>query len=231
MVSQVQTLLEGMGRGVTTVSALYERDVAREDLSDELVYAILHVITDGRNALDGVAAALDQQPYGKQQERSPRFPLSSKVEDFDDAMARDFPRLPVERPSRDGTASAFGTRKGELGYLHDLVKVHKHQGFTVQAPTLDRRLERGGLRIDAGPLESRRIQFAGQISSTGHLLDSRTSRPLTNTSPAFREVSYGGWEFTARPPRLPAVAVLPTLQTLYQLITGAVADIRHEAGV
>jgi len=111
MVSQVQILLEGMGRGVTTVSALYERDVAREDLSDELVYAILHVITDGRNALDGVAAALDQQPYGKQQERSPRFPLSSKVEDFDDAMARDFPRLPVERPSRDGTASAFGTRK------------------------------------------------------------------------------------------------------------------------
>ena len=121
--------------------------------------------------------------------------------------------------------------KGELGYLHDLVKVHKHQGFTVQAPTLNRRLERGGLRIDAGPLESRRIQFAGQVSSTGHLLDSRTSRPLTNTSPAFREVSYGGWKFTARPPRLPAVAVLPTLQTLYQLITGAVADIRHEAGV
>ena len=39
MVSRVQVLLDGMERGVTTVAALYERDAARGDLSDELVYA------------------------------------------------------------------------------------------------------------------------------------------------------------------------------------------------
>jgi hypothetical protein len=231
MVSRVHVLLDGMGRGVTTVAALYERDVAREDLSDQLVYAILHVITDGQNSLDWVAAALDQQPYGKQKERSPCFPLTTKADDFDNVMAKDFPRLPPSVRAAMARHQPSEPDKVQLGYLDDLARVNKFQGFTTQARTLNRRLERGGLRIDAEPLEPGRTQFGGQVTSGSVPLDPRMLQPLTNASPVFREVNYVGWNFSARPPRLPAVPVLPTLQTLYELVTAAVADVRHEAGL
>jgi hypothetical protein len=231
MVSRVQVLLDGMEKGVTTAAALYERDAARGDLSDELVYAILHVITDGQHALGRIARALDQQPYGQQKERSPHFPLTTKAVDFDNALARDFPRLPPNVRAAMARHQPSQPDKVELGYLNDLARVNRHQGFTARAGTVNRHLERGGLRIDADPLSTGRIQFDGQVSSSRVPLEPRTPRPLTNTSAVFREVSHVGWNFTARPPRLPAVPVLPTLHTLYQLITAAVADVRHEAGL
>lgn len=211
MASQVQVLLNSFSAALQRIQACYERDLPLHVLSDELLRDIRHLIGDLRSALDWTATDLDRK-YGSGKNRSPYFPLRADSADFAGMMSKDFPNVPQNVSAAVERHQPYTTGRAELAHLPQLSRVNGHQGFTEQNRTEQRRWQQGGVSWGEGVSWSPGSVFVGG-NPMGH--------------PEFTsETVLVGWNF-ADPP-LPVIWLLAELA---RLVTDAVTDIRHEAGL
>lgn len=231
MSKQVDVLLRGMGQAVEKIAAIYERELHSKTVSDELLYEVRRALTDGQDALDWTATALDQQPYGRQKDRSPYFPLRSDSTAFASAVSKDFPNLPPKVLAALERHQPYQPGKTLLGHLHDLARINKHQEFTAQTrvETLTLRPSDGGtgvIGLTGGP--QIRMSGGASISMSGGASISFTGPGVPISQNITREVLVD-WLFNRAP--VPQLSVLGTLKDLHKLVSQAVSDIRHEAGL
>lgn len=236
MSSRVHVLLRKIDEHLDEVRDHYEEDLASKELSDELVYAIRAVIQDCQSALDWTATAVKKQCGGKGKWK-PYFPLVSESSAFPAAMEKQIPGLIGSHPD---VAKAFRRhqpyRKGkaELGCLHKLARVEKHEDFTPQTRHQQRWVESsdstGGIRFKVGPDSTDGsgvfIAPGATMNWRGRSLDPRTLEPLDGGPKPYDETIYVDWRFVD-----PDVPVLPTLEALGRLVASAVNDVRRVAGL
>ena len=82
MTPRVDVLLRKIDEGVETVRGHYEADLAAKEVSDELLYAVSHMVADCLSALDWTANAIKEK-YGPSGGRSPYFPLRATQQEFE----------------------------------------------------------------------------------------------------------------------------------------------------
>src|ERR1022692_3621293 len=220
----VGTLLRKIDEGVEEVRAHYEADLAAKQVSDELLYAVSRIISDCLSALDWTANAIKEK-YGSSGGRSPYFPLRSTPQDFERGLDEQIRGLRATEPQ---IAHAFERHqpyqpgKTELGYLHALGRVNKHQDFTPQIRQEQRRVDvqfsGGSVSFDPGA-----VRFGPGVSIGGVPVDPMTQRPIPHPSQMVTEAVYVDWRFND-----PPVSVLPTLEILATLVRVAVEDVRRE---
>jgi hypothetical protein len=231
MVSRVEVLLRGMNEAIDKVAAMYERDLHEKAVSDDLLYEVRRALSDGQDSLDWTATALDQQPYGRQKDRSPYFPLRGSADALAGAISKDFPELPSAVAAAIERHQPYQAGKTVLGYLHDLGRINKHQDFTAQTrvEALSIRPKDGGtgtFGLSGGP----QIRLSGGASITMSGGASISFRgPGVPISQNIAQTVYVDWLFDHPP--VPRVPVLATLRSLHSLISEAVRDIRHEANL
>jgi hypothetical protein len=231
MTASVDVLLRKIGEGVAEVRGHYEANLAAKQMSDELLYAIRNIVQDSQSALDWTATAVKDKFYPGSKWR-PYFPLTKDAAAFPGEMEKQIKGLAADHPA---VAAAFERQQpyqrgnAELGYLHVLAKVNKHQDFTPQTRQEQRRIEitSGGIDISfpaPGQHTGVEIQFGGDLSVHGRPLDPQTLLPLDGGPKPYTETIYVLWRFNN-----PAVSVLPTLEALATLVRAAVEDVRSEA--
>lgn len=233
MSSRVHILLRKIDEHLDEVRDHYEEDLASKELSDELVYAIRAVIQDCQSALDWTAAAVKKQCGGKGKWK-PYFPLVSELKAFPAAMEKQIPGLIESHPD---VAKAFRRHqpyrrgKAELGYLHKLARVEKHEDFTPQTKKETRRIDVSGpgSSVSFTPWDGEQgMQVApgAKMWMNGVEVDPQTFQPLGGGPKPYTETIYVDWRFVD-----PAVPVLPTLEALGRLVASAVKDVRRVAGL
>jgi hypothetical protein len=206
------------------VRAHYEADLAAKEVSVELLYAIRNIVQDAQSALDWTATAVKKK-FGKGKWR-PYFPLMKDAEAFAVEIEKQIKGLSASQPN---IVSAFERHqpyqrgKTELGYLHALAKVNKHQDFTPQTRQEQRRVnvQFGGSEVSFDPGS---VTFGPGVLIGGVPVNPQTQRPIPHPSQTVTEMVYVDWRFND-----PTVSVLPTLETLARLIREAVEDVRSEA--
>jgi len=223
----VDVLLTKIDKAVETVRDHYEEDLAAQEVSDDLLYAVAHMVQDCLSALDWTANAVKVK-YGRASGRSPYFPLRGTVDEFEEAIDTQIKGLRAAEPK---IAAAFERHqpynpgKEELGYLHALGRVNKHQDFTPQVREEQRQVtvrSAGGGSVSWGP----GVTFGGGVSVMGVPVDPRTQRPVPHPSQTVTETIYVDWRF-----KHPSASVLPALEALARLVREAVEDVQSEAGL
>ncbi|MDO8615528.1 MAG: hypothetical protein Q7T33_07285 [Dehalococcoidia bacterium] len=206
------------------IQAQYMRDLAKREMSDDLLHDIARFLEDCQRVLDWTATNIDRA-HGKSSVRSPYYPLFDSPVKFADAMKRDFPAVPKSVFDAMERHQPYQAGKASLGYLHDLARVNKHQDFTPQTRTETRRIRVSG---GGGVVEwtADAVTFGSGVSILGVPIDPRTQRPEPSSTQEVAEIVYVGWNFLD-----PNVPVLPTLESLSQLIAEAVTDVRQSAGL
>lgn len=249
MPSKVDAVVKTFPHQLQTIIGKYERDLANKDMSDDLMHDIARLIEDYQRVLDWTATDLDHK-YGKALDRSPYFPLRTDDEAHLRAtVKRAFPGLPTAVADAIERHQPYNPGKAELGYLHDLTRVNKHQDFTAQTRQETReirvtdtrggtvaynehvRFVQGGIALGPGGSISfgpgGAISFGpGGVAAQGVPIDPLTQRPIPSALHQVTETILVGWNFT-RPP----VPVITTLESLARLIVEALTEIRHEAGL
>jgi hypothetical protein len=225
MTNSIGVLLRKADEGVAEVRAHYEADLAAKALSDETLYAIRNVVQDVQSALDWTATAVKDK-YFPGSKWAPYFPLAKDPSKFPDTLEKQIKGLAANHPK---IAKAIERHqpcqagKAELGYLHDLAKVNKHQDFTAQTRQEQRRVDvqfgGGSVSFDPGA-----VTFGSGVSIGGVPVDPMTQRPVPHPSQTVTETIYVDWRF-----KDPPVSVLPTLEALARLVRDAVEDVRREA--
>ena len=225
MPSQVAVVLRTFPEQLAVIRAQYERDVMSRQMSDGLPHDIARLIEDCQRALDWTATDLDRA-YGKASNRSPYFPLQDAPARFTAAMKRDFPTVP--QPVFDALErhQPYQPGKSDLGYLHDLSRVNKHQDFAPQTRTESRRVRAASPGQGAVEWDPGAVTFGSGVLINGVPVDPRTQRPVPSPTITVTETIYVGWNFVA-----PPVPVLQTLESLTILIAEAVADVRRGAAL
>jgi hypothetical protein len=223
MSDRVDVLLRRAGGGVIRVRNRYERDLAAKEVADDTLYAIRNIVQDCQSALDWTANAVKKK-YGTGK-WSPYFPLVHDPAEFPAALEKQIKGLAKKKPE---IAAAFERHqpyhsdKIELGYLHALSRVEKHQDFTPQTRTEQRMrsAQRGPMVVGWNPAIAR-MGPGAQI--LGVPVDPRTQLPIPNPHFVVTETVYVDWQFNE-----PPVSVLPTLERLVKLVRAAVRDVRQE---
>ncbi len=219
MAGGVDVLLRKIDEGVAELRDHYEADLAAKDVSDDLLYAIMHVVSDCLAALDRTASAVKGK-YGPAGGRSPYFPLRLSPEDFDKSLNEQIKNLRKNAPNVADAIERhqpYQPGKGVLGHLHKLGRVNKHQDFTPQTKVEHRAAEfrfPGGGSIIMGEGASIHMGPGTDIISGG--------RSIRQIQP--RQLVYVDWRFVD-----PPLSVLPTLEALATLVRDAVEDVRREA--
>jgi hypothetical protein len=224
--ASTEFLLRKVDEAVDRVRQHYEADLAAKRVSDELLYAVLHVISDCLSALDWTASAVWEK-YGSGKGRSPYFPLRSTAAEFERGLDEQIKGLRANHPHIAQAMERhqpYQPGKAALGYLHKLGRVNKHQDFTAQTRSEERRIEArgaGGGSISWNPTG---VTFGSGVSMFGVPVNPSTQRPAPDPSVTVRETVWVDWRF-----RDPPVSVLPTLEALARLVREAVEDVRGEA--
>jgi hypothetical protein len=244
----VDVIIRKLPEQLTTIRAAYERDLASKEMSDDLLHDTARLIEDCQRALDWTATDIDKT-HGPGKDRSPYFPLQADPTKFAAAITKDFSTVPVGVVDAMERHQPYQPGKADLAHLHELTRVNKHQDFTPQTRKETREVTvadpsggsvsyNDGVRfgtnsISFGPGGG--ISFGpggaigfgpGGVSAQGIRIDPSTQRPVPNRTHKVTDTIYVGWNFVK-----PAVPVLPTLESLSQLVSEAVKDIRHEAGL
>lgn len=225
MASRVDVVLATLPGQMDDIRARYERDLAVHKLSDHLLHDIARYVEDCQRVLDWTATDIDRA-HGKGRDRSPYFPLHTDSTKFAKAMRSHFPAVPSAVVDAFERHQPGQPGKTELGYLHQLARVNKHQDFTPQKRIETRRVEArssggGSVSWDPGA-----VTFGSGVSINGVPVDPRTQRPVSSPTQVVTETIYVGWKFTD-----PPVPVLPTLEALGRLVHDAVTEIRQAAGL
>lgn len=226
MTGSVAVLLKKADEGVQQVRNHYEEDLRAKQVSGDLLYAVRQVVQDCQSALDWTATAVKEKFYPGAGWK-PYFPLTKSSGDFPAEMEKQIAGLLADHPD---VASAFERHqpyeagKSELGYLHALSRVNKHQDFTAQTRVESRRVEArsaGGAVVSWNPAN---VRFSGNVLINGVPVDQLTQRPVPHPSQTVTETIYVDWRF-----KDPALSVLPTLEALVRLVRAATDDVRSEA--
>ncbi|HEX3041965.1 MAG TPA: hypothetical protein VHP56_07760 [Solirubrobacterales bacterium] len=226
MSSRIHVLLDKIDEHLDEVEEHYEADLASQELSDELVYAIGAVVQDCQRALDWTASAVKRK-YVPKRKWKPYFPLVQQPEQFRPELRKQLGDLFEVAPEvAEAIRRHQPYRKGKvvLGYLHKLARVEKHEDFTPQTRDVTRRVEArsaGGV-VSWNPDA---VTFRGPgVSIGGVPVDPRTQLPVPSPSQTVRETHFVDWRFID-----PPVSVLPTLEELARLTGAAVRDVRRKA--
>lgn len=223
----IDFLLRKADDHVAEIRAHYEADLAAKEVSDELLYAVRNTVSNCLSALDWTANAVKEK-YGPNKGRSPYFPLRPTQQEFEDGIDQQIKGLRAKEPA---VAAAFERHqpyqagKSDLGHLHALGRVEKHQDFTPQTRQEQRttRVETSG----GGSVEyTDGVTFSGNVSIGGVPVDPSTQMPVPHPSQRVTVTTYVDWRFKG-----PSVSVLPTLENLVRLVREAVADVRSEANL
>jgi len=249
MIANVEVLLRKIDDGVGQVRAHYEADLASEQLSDDLLYAIRSVVQDCQSALDWTATGINAK-FGKSKQ-APYFPLAKSPAEFSAELDKQIRGLAQSQPDIAAVIERhqpYQPRKTELGYLRALSRVNKHQDFTAQTRQETReisvasaegqvgynehvRFVRGGITFGPGG----RLTFgpggqvglgAGPPTLQGVPVNLLTQRPQPSRRITAQEIVIVEWQF-ADPP----VPVLPTLEALARQVREAVAELRQAASL
>lgn len=222
MASGIAILLRKIVEGRTDIYRPYVRDRTAPDVPDDLLYAIRIYVQDLQSALDWTATAVKDSLLGRTPRSwAPYFPLAKSPTDFPADLEKQLKGLAATHPD---VAAAFERHqpyqpaKSELGYLHALAKVNKHQDFTAQTATPFQWRE---VKTPFGTFGFSAAAIKDDDTVDIHLADGRTMK--YTLPPA--ETLYD-WFFVD-----PPVRVLETLDVLGTQVRLAVEDIRHEAGV
>ncbi|MCA1708816.1 MAG: hypothetical protein LC808_38275, partial [Actinobacteria bacterium] len=197
----------------------YERDLASQSLSYELLYAIRGVVQDCQSALDATATKVKAK-YGKGTWK-PYFPLVAPSEGPNEFQTKLEEQIKGLAGSHPNIASAFERHQPyhpghtELGYLKKLSNANKHADFTAQTRSEQRQWHQGGVLWSEG------VSWSGGVSvNVGG-----TMRPMGDPATTSVKV-FVHWQFVD-----PPVPVLPTLEALVSQTEAAVTDIHHEAAL
>jgi hypothetical protein len=219
MADSIEFLLRKITDGVEVIRGHYQRDLAAQQVSDEVLYAVRGVIQDCQSALDWTATAVKAKCGSVKSTWKPYFPLAGSPSEFPDELRKQLGELAT---THQAVAAAierhqpFQPGHAELGYLHALAKVNKHSDFTPQRRQETPRWtqQAGGGSVSWGPGVS---WTPGAVFVGGRPMGDPATTSLT---------IYVDWLFVS-----PAVSVLSTLQALSELVPEAVRDIRLEAGL
>jgi len=225
MASRIDTLLRKIPEQLKSIEGQYIGALRDKEISDDLLYDIKNLIGDCQSALDWTATDLDRK-YGKAADRSPYYPLQDAPAKFAAAMARDFPNVPQEVYAAMDRHQPYQPEKTVLRHLHDLARVNKHQDFTPQTRSEQRRIRaegRGGGAVEWSPAN---VRFGSGVRINGVPVDPRTQMPVPSPLQTVTVMVYVGWTFSQL-----GAPVLPTLQSLSVLISEAVTDVRGAAGL
>jgi hypothetical protein len=225
MAASVDVLLRKIDEGVAGVCGHYEADLAAKQVSTDLLYAIRNIVQDAQSALDWTATAVKDKFYPGSKWR-PYFPLAKDAAAFPAELEKQIKGLAADHPA---IAAAFERQQPyqhgntELGYLHALAKVNKHQDFTPQTRQEQQRVD---VQFGSGSVsfDPAAVTFGSGVSIGGVPVDPRTQRPVPHPSQTVTETIYVDWRFND-----PPVSVLPALEALARLVRGAVEDMRSEA--
>jgi hypothetical protein len=160
-------------------------------MSDDLLHDIARFIEDCQRALDWTATDIDRA-HGNARDRSPYYPLLDSPAKFAAAMKREFPKVPKRVFDAIERHQPYQPDKGNLGYLHDLARVNKHQDFTPQTRTEIRRIRAssaGGV-VEWSPDS---VTFGSGVLINGVPVDTRTQRrSLRRRSKLLRSSTWVG---------------------------------------
>ncbi len=229
MPSRVDVVLKKLPDQLAAIEAECERDLTAKQMSDDLLHDIARFIEDCQRVLDWTATDLDHA-FGKASDRSPYFPLAPDTSRFASRMAKDFPSVPTDVYDAVERHQPYQPGKSELGLLHDLTRVNKHQDFSAQTRTETRRIRAespGGGSVEWTPFDPNTgsgVTFGSGVFINGVPVNPVTQRPVPSPTQAVTETIYVGWDFTK-----PPAPVLPTLHALATLTSAAVLDIRGAA--
>jgi len=215
-----------LDQAVTTVAEvtwIYERDVAKHELSSDLKLRVRTIVQDCQSALDATATRV-KNAYLTKSGRSPYYPFSIDAQKFNGKMEAELRGLLAKEPD---IAKAFERHqpyqpgKKELGYLKKLARVNKHQDFSPQYRKTTRQLHvpAGARMTNDGKI----IVIPDDLIINIHGPADMTISPVAEGATARILV---GWNFIN-----PDVDVLLTLIALTRLTREAVQDIRHVAAV
>ena len=172
--------------------------------------------------------------FGPKGGRSPYFPLYDDPQKVGEALDSQIKGLRAKHPD---IAAAFERHqpyqagKSELGYLHQLARVNKHQDFTPQTRTVehaDRYEAASGATIELGHgspgTGGGEAGGAASISMGPGASITLGDTSIQDIEPV--EIVYVDWLFVD-----PPVSVLTTLEALAGHVRSAVEDIAGEAGL
>jgi hypothetical protein len=216
---RIEFLLQKVADGVEEVRGHYQRDLAAQHISDEVLYAVRGVIQDCQSALDWTATAVKGKCGSVKSTWKPYFPLVKSPSEFPDELRKQLGDLATTHPPVAAAVERhqpYQPGQAELGYLHQLAKVNKHSDFTPQRrqETPQWTQNAGGAVVSWGPGVS---WTPGSVFVGGRPMGEAATTSLT---------IYVDWLFEDAP-----VSVLSTLQALSVLVAGAVRDIRRTAGL
>jgi hypothetical protein len=195
-------------------------------MTDELLHSIARLIEDYQRVFDWTATDLDRK-FGKAKDRSPYFPLLDDENTLSKAMGREFSSVPAHVFAAILRHQPFQPGKTELGYLHDLTRVNKHQDFTEQtlaSTRTTRTTDTGTGEVDWTPVAPSKGGVLIYAPSGSVVVDGVVVAEPDPSAPV--EMVYARWIFVH-----PPVPVYATLEKLARLTTEAVEDVRHEAGL
>lgn len=219
----IDVLLRKIDEGRKQIHTLYVSGQKVEAVSDELLYAIRTYVQDLQSALDWTATAVAKACLPpKPGSWRPYFPLASAPIDFPAALEKELKGLATAHPNVAATFERhqpYQPAKTELGYLHALTKVNKHEDFTAQTFTAFQGRET--------VIPGARIFTAAGGSSDSDTFTIRRPDGRVETYPISQQVETFYDRFFVDPP----VRVMETLDVLGTQVLLAVKDIRLEAGL
>lgn len=225
MASRVDAVVRTFPEQLTVIRNEYERTLTAREMSDRLMHLIARFIEDCQRVLDWTATDIDQR-HGDARERSPYFPLKDSPSEFARTIQRDFSRVPKGLVEVMERHQPYQPGKSNLAHLHALTRVNKHQDFTPQTRTETRRVRSttpGGSTVEWNP---NGVRFGNGVRINGVPVDPRTQRPPSTPTASVTEVIYVAWSFVT-----PSVPVLPTLESLGNLVTDSPRDTQRSGVV
>ena len=194
----------------------------------KLLYDVRTVVQDCQSALDWTATTV-RNKLAPGPRRGPYFPLVGDPLEFDRALDKEIAGLRLSHPT---VADAFRRHqpfqpdKSELGYLHKLARVNKHQDFTGQTRTETPQLtlEHGGARVRLSGNARIVLRGNARLTLNGESIGPANWPPPPDSGITIDRRVLVDWRFND-----PPIPVRRTLQALARQVREAVHDVRSSA--
>ena len=177
----IEALLRKAAADFADLKRAYESSLAQKHVSEDLKVSIKNIFENLRSCLDYLAQdVFETHCRGAKKPDRLYFPIRSTPPEFQQAITKDFPGLPVASKSAyDIIEAAQPYHAPWLGWFNKLNNHNKHQDLVEQTRTEARRVtvSRGEGSVSWGP----GVTFGGGVSVMGVPIDPRTQMPVPNT--------------------------------------------------
>ena len=191
----IEALLKKASSDAAGLTPAYEASLAQQNVNDDLKVAIKNIFENLRSCLDYMAHdAFDALCAGATKPTKLYFPIRATPSEFQQAIARDFPGLPL---ASKAVYDLFEARQPYidpwLGQFNKLNNHNKHQDLVEQTRTESRQVKvsRGSGSVSWGP----GVTFGGGVSVMGVPIDPRTQLPVPNTVAKTEIVTWVDFRF------------------------------------